>query len=228
MHVDRHGQAMADIIHRVAGDHADVWTISSATRTEKEEVLESHLSASIDYAVREKARVIVMSMSGDGRPETAYAVARALDAGVVVVQAVGNDGVQDYGMMPSNDRRVLRVGSVLRDGARAPESNFGVTPEGITVANVYAPGRLEVAYPDGKKDVVMGTSFAAPVVAAEAGLLLDAGAGSISGPGAAQVIRQTAHARISGGFLLLIWAPPFSRCNRQIAATACRAGGRTS
>ncbi|MBU1147608.1 MAG: S8 family serine peptidase [Candidatus Omnitrophica bacterium] len=74
-------------------------------------------------------------------------------------------------MLPSYDKRIIRVGAVKSNGERAEESNYGVTLEGFRVANLYAPGRLHVKYPDAGKDIVMGSSFSSPVVGAVAGLL---------------------------------------------------------
>ncbi|MCB4755954.1 MAG: S8 family serine peptidase [Elusimicrobia bacterium] len=171
MPLDRHGLAMTDIIKQVAGSRADIWSIAAGIKTRQGELNITQLAEAVRFVTREGAKIIVMSLSGDGRTETLRAIEEALDRGITVVVAVGNEGVQDTAHLPSLDNRILMVGSVLNNGERTPESNYGVTMEGIQVVDVYAPGRLYITLPNGESDLAIGTSHSAPVVGGAAALL---------------------------------------------------------
>ena len=120
----------------------------------------------------------------------AAAVERAWDAGIVVVTAAGNDGVDADGLAsPANDPYVIAVA-----GAKATDGGF-ITPEwassgdGVRDPDVSAPGAhieslrapgsdADVNHPEGYVDAETfkgsGSSQAAAVVSGLAALLLDA------------------------------------------------------
>jgi len=192
MVLSKHGSAMADIVHQIGGDKIDVWTISAGTKHDNGDLDMSYLGQAVDFAAQEGAKVIILSISGQGDQTASQAIDDALKAGVCITEAVGNDGVQDMGILPSYDKRILRVGGVKSNGERAEESNYGVTLEGLQVANVYAPDRLYVTYPDGKQDIVIGSSFASPVVGAVAGLLFGMDSqGVIDGYKITEILKKT-------------------------------------
>lgn len=172
MPLDQHGLFMANIVDQVAGSRADIWSISAGIKTKKGDLEITQLAEAVRYATTQGAKVIVISLSNDGRTETIKAIDEALDKGITVAIAVGNDGVQDTAMLPSHDKRILMVGSVLNNGNRAPESNYGVTMEGMKVVDIFAPGRLYVTLPNGERNLAVGTSFSSPVVGGVVALLL--------------------------------------------------------
>lgn len=125
----------------------------------------------IHWAVGQGADVINLSLGSDA-PDTLTrdAVAAARAAGVVVVAAAGNDGTSALSY-PAAYPGVVSVGATTADGSRRTTfSNHGswvalaAPGEGVLAA---VPRALD---PDGY-DVVAGTSFSAPLVAAEAALV---------------------------------------------------------
>lgn len=138
---------------------------------------EGDIIAAIDWAVSEGAHVINMSLGGDQyNGLSARACADAVDAGVVVVAASGNDG-WDSVSYPGAYNSVIGVGSTnthdLGDlPTRSDFSNYGdaidlVAPgNGIIGETVY---ENQVGF-----WVASGTSLASPHVAAAAALLVAA------------------------------------------------------
>ncbi|NUR74247.1 MAG: type VII secretion-associated serine protease mycosin [Hamadaea sp.] len=133
------------------------------------------IAAAIDYAVAEGADVINISfayLNGEAKPDKhkvfADAVQRALDQNVVVVAAVGNDKTATDSF-PANLPGVLGVGAISRNGLLWENSTKG------SFVDVTAPGGgILTAWTPGIYTEVVGTSFAAPVVAGAVALLKQA------------------------------------------------------
>lgn len=132
------------------------------------------------------ARVINLSLGGPGFDFVIdQAVADAVQAGVVVVAAAGNENTSDFGS-PGTSPGAITVAAVGLDSSKAPYSNFG--PE----VDVAAPGGdMSVDldgndYPDGVLSTLakddgspvytfyQGTSMATPHVVGVVGLMLSA------------------------------------------------------
>jgi subtilisin family serine protease len=140
------------------------------------------VAAGIDYAVREGAHVINLSLGEQlgvlgGSSKVNAAIDRALDAGRVVVAAAGNTGVPAC-EQPSGQGRLLCVGSVDENRQRSFFSSFGfglglTAPGGsalfgndiVSTFNESASSYTQLA----------GTSQAAPHVAGVAALLVSKG-----------------------------------------------------
>lgn len=143
----------------------------------------------IRYAVDRKADVINLSLGG----ATSSAVLRdavgyAVNAGVVVVAASGNDGASTISY-PAAYAGVLAVGATGRYGMVAPYSNRGpslalMAPGGVTTQDLdgdgYVDGVLQETLDPRDRSVTclcfeQGTSFAAPLVAAAAAMVQSVG-----------------------------------------------------
>ena len=120
----------------------------------------------------------------------AAAVERAWDAGIVVVTAAGNTGIESAGLgTPAYDPFVIAVGSVDADasGFSVPDwtsrgdgtRNPDVAAPGAHIQSLRVPGSYaDVEHPEGYVDerhfLASGTSQSAAVVSGIAALMLDA------------------------------------------------------
>ncbi len=142
----------------------------------------SDLSASINYAVANGARVINMSLGGVGTTmgstfEAALANAEASD--VVVCVAAGNSNMDAGGYVPALYPTVLCVGSIGPNFTRASYSNYGsvvdVCAPGGDIVSSYSQGILSsVPTTNSSYSFYQGTSMACPHAAAFCALLLAA------------------------------------------------------
>jgi len=145
------------------------------------------VAASIDYAVANGAKVINISLGGPSgiNDRLRTSVRAAVDAGVLIVVAAGNDGLlelQPFGIEFANagDGGVLVVGSVGADYEISDFSNrAGANPtqylaaRGEVICCVYQDGEVFVD-DEGFIFLFSGTSFASPQVAGAAALLAQA------------------------------------------------------
>lgn len=151
---------------------------------------DSAIAQSIDYAVSNDAKVINISLGGSDAGEgisvqLAQSVANAVNAGVLVVVAAGNDGRSELTefarrMGNAGSGGVIVVGSVGEDYAISDFSNrAGANPDfylaalGERICCVYEDGEIFVD-DEGFVYLFSGTSFAAPQVAGAAALLAQA------------------------------------------------------
>ena len=137
---------------------------------------QADLARAIEAAVGYGARVINISAGQPGHAGTADPrLVRAVDLcarrGVLIVAAAGNDGC-DCLHLPASLPSVLTVGASQANGAPSESSNFG---SAYLRQGIVAPGLSVLgATPGGGYARRSGTSFAAPLVAGLAGLLLSA------------------------------------------------------
>jgi subtilisin family serine protease len=125
-----------------------------------------NIAKAVRYAVKNGAQVINMSFGVTGEAHTLKnAIDDAVKAGVTVVAAAGNDNTSAP-QYPAGFAGVLSVAATDMADAKASFSNYGST------VFVSAPGtNIISAYPGGYYAELSGTSFAAPMVAAEAALV---------------------------------------------------------
>ncbi|MGW7647112.1 S8 family serine peptidase [Streptomyces bobili] len=132
------------------------------------------LARAVERAVEEGAHVINISggeRSADGQAESMLdrALQMCADRGVLVVAAVGNDGC-DCLQAPAAAPSVLAVGATGTDSKPLESNNWGIA---YRTNGVLAPGQdIEGAAPGGGQAALTGSSFATPVVAGLAALLV--------------------------------------------------------
>ncbi|MEV0311536.1 S8 family peptidase [Nonomuraea fuscirosea] len=187
----RHGTAMAALIAGSGADHGLVGTAPAARilslpmviddepmlipPLESEASAESPLARALRYAANHGAQVVSMSIGSYGplRSER-EAVSYALGKGVVLVAAVGNDGLTQYAQdkgtsywsFPAGYPGVIGVAATDKQGRRATFSS-----DNLSVL-VSAPG-VQVPVAKRKKgyELSEGTSSAAALVAGVAALI---------------------------------------------------------
>ncbi|MEO6387623.1 MAG: S8 family peptidase [Croceibacterium sp.] len=147
---------------------------------------DSAIAASINYAASNGAKVINISLGGDGATQQVQnAVAAAANAGALVVVSAGNEGEAQPDVFArlldqAASGGVLVVGSIGDDGQISSFSNrAGSQPDHFLVARgskiccSYKNGQIYVDS-EGFQYVISGTSFSAPQVAGAAALLAQA------------------------------------------------------
>lgn len=155
----RHGTAVAARL--VAGDAdtlyaADLWCadqVGGAT---------SQLVDALAWMDREHVAVVNISLVGPDNPVLARAVQAMLARGHVLVSAAGNDGPAAPPLFPAAYPGVIGVGAVDAHDRVLPESASG-KQVAFCALGVVGSGR----------DMLRGTSFAAPIVARKATRVLD-------------------------------------------------------
>ena len=168
-----HGTHVAGII---AGNSASLKSMAPDARLFAYKVLDasgngntSTVIAGIEQAMMDSVDIINLSLgTSDGDPDDilSQAVDRAVEAGIVVVVAAGNDG--DYGTIssPGAAREALTVGaidslqSIATFSSKGPSNKiYGIKPD------VVAPGvNILSAKMGGGYITMSGTSMAAPYV----------------------------------------------------------------
>ncbi len=129
----------------------------------------SDVIAAIDYAIEQQVKVINISMGSPKYSEIENAaIQRAINKGICVVAAAGNDGNSSYNY-PASHPGVISVGSIKPDCLVSHFSNYN------DKVDLTAPGEdvYSCSY-DGSYRSVTGTSFSAPIVSATAALLITA------------------------------------------------------
>ena len=121
----------------------------------------------LDYAVRQRARIINMSFAGPSDAKLSRALASAKGKGVVLVAASGNLGPDAPPQYPAADPNVIAVSATDAD-----DKLFSAASIGPHIA-VAAPG-VDVLLPSPGNEyrVISGTSFAAAYVSGVAALML--------------------------------------------------------
>jgi len=133
---------------------------------------DSSVIAGIDYVaqnVRKGHTVLSMSLGGSSTPALDDAVNAAVNAGVVVVVAAGNDGSDACQTSPAGAKQAFAVAASDNTDTSADFTNNG------KCVKVYAPG-VDITSlwmgADGATNTISGTSMATPHVAGVAASLM--------------------------------------------------------
>jgi subtilisin family serine protease len=204
-----HGTHVAGTIAAIEGNGKGVEGVAPGAKILAIRVLDNDgggtdqdVAAGIDYARTHGANVINLSLGSDTPidflfgSDTGDAMARAIDAGIVVVAAAGNDSAPICGQPPaSKNGDFLCVGAVTRDRQEASYSNGFSLSNGV---DVVAPGGsgcgtpscdILSTYNNGSYKAEAGTSMATPHVSGVAALLAACG---VRGQAAVKRIASTA------------------------------------
>jgi len=159
-----HGTAVGGIIKLIAPE-ATLWSLrvfDSSGTAKASDIVEA-----IMYAADHGAQVINMSFGSVTQSQAiADAITYAYNRGVIMIAAAGNDGVEGM-RYPAANSKVKGVIAVTTGDVKAPFSNYGFT------AFASAPAvKVWVPFPDRQMSLASGTSYASPMVAADAVLLL--------------------------------------------------------
>lgn len=127
------------------------------------------IKAGIDYAVKQKVKVINLSLGGictsDNCP-IKQSIDAAIKAGVTVVAAAGNESTNTQNICPAKHSACVTVSACDEDGTLASFTNYGAS------VDVCAPGvDIYSSVPGNSYELLSGTSMAAPFASAAAALL---------------------------------------------------------
>jgi len=160
-----HGTRVASLL-RIVAPEATLWAMRVFDNGGSAQI--SDIYEAVIYAADHGVDVINMSF---GTSEASVALEDAIDyaraRGVTLVAAGGNSNVEPL-MFPAQLSNVKGVVAVTNKDIKASFSNYGKG------AKLSAPGYgLWTAYPNHLISYVAGTSYASPIVAAEAALIID-------------------------------------------------------
>ena len=130
-----HGTKMAQLI---AEQNPDVSILSIKALGADGTGDVSAVYAAIQYAIDKKVSVINLSMSAVGTAENAALTSiidAAVEAGIAVVGAAGNKGMDVRFFVPGNIESAYIIGAADENGARITSSNFGSTVDFNVVAD---------------------------------------------------------------------------------------------
>ena len=183
-----HGTHVTGIVAANAGNGLGIEGVAPGAKVMPIRVLDDEGSGTgedvakgIDFAVAHKADVINLSLGGDaigtilgGDEAFTKAVQNALDKGVVVIAAAGND-TAPFCEQPTVTGPILCIGAIDRRGMRSFYSSSGdlVAPGGSSLGG--SDEDIISTYNDGKYAEIAGTSQATPHVAGVAALLVSLG-----------------------------------------------------
>jgi hypothetical protein len=161
-------------------------TENSADKDSGCKFADTTIARAIDYAAGNGARVINISLGGEGVTQGVLnAVSAAASRGLIIVVAAGNEGLAQpesfaAGIDRAGNGAVIVVGSVDADGSMSSFSNRAgaqnqhyMAALGSRICCQYRDGQLYVDS-EGYSYLFSGTSFSAPQVSGAAALLAQA------------------------------------------------------
>ncbi|MGN7385542.1 S8 family peptidase [Sporosarcina sp. SAFN-015] len=166
MDVHGHGTHVSGIVVDSTSDNVKIMPIRVLDGQGRGSDL--NISKGIRYAVDHGAHVINMSLGGPGpSPMMKEAIEYAVNKGVQVVVAAGNNKADTKHYYPASDEKAIVVAATNQNDQPAYFSNFG------TSIDIAAPGEsINSSIIGGGYGVQSGTSMAAPFVSGVTALLL--------------------------------------------------------
>ena len=138
---------------------------------------EENWLAAVEWAHKHGADIISSSLGYtynryfptdmNGKTFVARAAGIAAKKGILVINAAGNDGDNDWQVLgtPADADSILTVGGISPDNnLHIDFSSYGPTADGRMKPNVCAFGEAVVADPYGEVEIAFGTSFATPLI----------------------------------------------------------------
>ncbi|MFN8949433.1 MAG: S8 family serine peptidase [Alphaproteobacteria bacterium] len=161
--VDSHGTAVASRIAEAApGARLFVASVFSEIGNGEEVASVDAIFRALDWLARNRIPVINLSLAGPPNPALEAVTSRLVNRGHKLVAAVGNEGPNAEAQYPAAYDGVVGVTAVDKTNRVYIYANQG------DYVDFAAPGvDTTVAGPDGHSETVSGTSYAAPVIAAE-------------------------------------------------------------
>lgn len=161
--IDSHGTAVASRLAEAApGARIFVASVFSESRGGEEVASVDAITRALDWLARNRIPVINLSLAGPPNPVLEAVTSRLVGRGYKLVAAVGNEGPNADAQYPAAYDGVVGVTAVDRRNQVYIYANQG------DYVDFAAPGvDTTVAGPDGHTETVSGTSYAAPVIAAE-------------------------------------------------------------
>ncbi len=130
----------------------------------------SDIIEGLDWCIQNGIQVANMSLGGGGTTSYHEAIQKAYQAGIVLVAAAGNDGVDNSVNYPAAYPEVIAVSATDSNDVLSSFSSRG--PE----VELAAPGvEIDSTWNDGYYRTASGTSMATPHVSGAAALVLAAG-----------------------------------------------------
>jgi subtilisin family serine protease len=160
-----HGTMVAGAIHVVAPDArlVPIKAFDAYGNTTMFTIVQS-----VYWAIDHGVDVLNMSFSTDQQSTLfANAISDAKDAGIAMVSAAGNSGINAQNLYPASFANVVGVAATDFNDHIASFSNYGRS------VSVSAPGAFVVStVPGGRYAAAWGTSFSAPLVSGTVALLV--------------------------------------------------------
>ncbi|MGW7682180.1 S8 family serine peptidase [Kribbella sp. NPDC054772] len=181
---DGHGTAVTGIIAAGTGNSTGIAGVAWNAKVRPIKVLDdtgsgddTNLINGLNWAVKNKVRVINMSLGGEGDdPVLHTAIKNAVNAGVVLVAAAGNTGGDSSNHFPGAYPEVLSVSATTPAGVLTSFSSYGdavdIAAPGYDITSTAPRDQTPAGYEPYWLGLA-GTSFSSPIVAGVAALVRD-------------------------------------------------------
>lgn len=130
----QHGDAM---LQAIVSQNPDAKILSIRAMNSNGFGTISSLVAAMEYAISENVDMINLSLYARTTLSTSVLkseIQKAVDAGITVIGAAGNDGVDVMDYVPGSVESAYIIGAAKEDGSRLETSNFGTTVDYNVVA----------------------------------------------------------------------------------------------